>query len=188
MSSPIGSRPSPRNHKPVSPQPPDIKSPRGAFPQRTSSYGEISHLRRSSRGHFTYPFESSSPASSTPHLPITTLEDDDEREFLSPSRGDSPRNTMIDAISLSVSTNTAGPSVNIIERMSAAVRRLESDLASTKEEMSRAIKQRDEARDECVKLMSEVEEKRRFQEAVQKSQSRFNDLKNRYFVEKSGVC
>ena len=64
-----------------------------------------------------------------------------------------------------------------MERMSAAVRRLESDLASTKEEMSRAIKQRDEARNECMKLMSEVEEKRRFQNAVQQSETRYNDLR-----------
>ena len=167
MFSPVGSRPLPRYPKSVSPQPPDIKPPRAPFPQRTTSYGEISHLRRSSRGHFVHPFESSSPASSTPNLPVvTTLEDDDEREFLTPSRGDSPKNTVIDAVSLSASTSAAGPSVNIIERMSAAVRRLESDLASTKEEMSRAIKQRDEARNECMKLMSEVEEKRQFQNAA----------------------
>ena len=170
----------PRNHKSVSPQPPDIKPPRGPVPQRTTSYGEISHLRRSSRGHFTSPFESSSPASSTPNLPIiTTFQDDEEREFLSPSRGDSPRNTVVDAVSISASASTAGPSVNIIERMSAAVRRLESDLASTKEEMARAIKQRDEARNECIKLMTEVEEKRRFQEAVQQSQSRYDALETR---------
>ena len=70
--------------------------------------------------------------------------------------------------------------MNIMERMSAAVRRLESDLAATKEEMTRSIKQRDEAREECVKLMSEVEEKRRFQQAVQQTQTKYDDLENRF--------
>lgn len=171
-SSPISSRPATRNLK-SSPQLPEYK-PR--FPSRTS-YGEISHLRRPSR-HLTNPFESTTPI-------ISSFEDDDEREILSPSRGgdnDSPRNTVIDAVSLSASTSTAGPSVNIIERMSAAVRRLESDLASTKEEMARSIKQRDEAREECVKLMVEVEEKRRFQNAAQQTENRYNDLENRFVL------
>ena len=109
-------------------------------------------------------------------------EDDDEREFLSPSRGDSPRNTVVDAVSVSASTTTGGPSVNIIERMSAAVRRLETDLAATKEEMARSIKQRDEARDECVKLMSEVEEKRQLQNGITALQTKFDTLENRYCI------
>jgi TATA element modulatory factor len=175
--SPIASRPLPRNLKSVSPQPSDNKPPRAPFHHRTTSYAEISHLRRSSRGHFTH--ESLSLVS-TPNLPIITgFQDDDEREFLSPLRCDSPRNTVIDAVSASTSPSASGPSVNIIERMSAVVRRLESDLASTKEEMSRAIKQRDEARNECMKLMSEVEEKRRFQKDVEQRQSRYGILENR---------
>jgi hypothetical protein len=72
--------------------------------------------------------------------------------------------------------------VNIIERMSAAVRRLESDLTSMKEELARSIKQRDEAREECVKLMSEVEEKRKFENAVKESKSRYGDLENRFLT------
>ena len=91
--------------------------------------------------------------------------------------GGSPRNTVVDA---SVSTNTAGPSVNIMERMSAAVRRLESDLVTTREEMGRCVKQRDEAREECVKLMGEVEEKRRFQLSLEELHRKFGDLENRY--------
>jgi len=91
--------------------------------------------------------------------------------------GESPRNTVVDA---SVSTNTAGPSVNIMERMSAAVRRLESDLVTTREEMGRCIRQRDEAREECVKLMGEVEEKRRFQLSLEELHRKFGDLENRY--------
>lgn len=173
ISSPMSSRPSPRIYKSVSPQP-DLNSNRPRISTRTTTYGEVSqHFRRPSR-HFESP--------STPNLPtITTLEDDDEREFLNNKGGEeSPRNTVVDAVSLSASTSTAGPSVNIIERMSAAVRRLESDLASTKEELTRSIKQRDEAREECVKLMVEVEEKRRFQETAEQTQHRYDDLENRF--------
>jgi TATA element modulatory factor 1 TATA binding len=81
-----------------------------------------------------------------------------------------------------VSTNAAGPSVNIMERMSAAVRRLESDLATTREEMGRCVRQRDGAREECVKLMGEVEEKRRVQREVEELQRKFGALENRYGI------
>lgn len=57
-----------------------------------------------------------------------------------------------------LSTNTAaGPSVQLVERMSAAVRRLESEKAASKEEMTRLLGQRDEAREEVVSLMREME-------------------------------
>jgi TATA element modulatory factor len=178
---PMSPRQPQRAFKSVSPQPEIATKPRGTFPpSRTTSYGDIPHLRRPSRP-FASPFDVLSPAS-TPsiHIPHHTLEDEDERDFLSPSRGDSPKNTVADAVSVSASTTTAGPSVNIMERMSAAVRRLESDLAATKEEMARSIKQRDEAREECVKLMSEVEEKRRFQQAVRDTKTKYDDLENRF--------
>ena len=60
------------------------------------------------------------------------------------------------------------------------MRRLESDLAATKDELSRSMKQRDEAREECVKLMSEVEEKRNIQNAIKQLQTRYDELDNRY--------
>jgi TATA element modulatory factor len=177
ISSPINSRPSPRNHKSSSPQPELNIKPRGTYPTRATSYGDISHLRRPSR-HLPSPFDAV-PPTLTPNQQIANL-DDDEREFLNTPRADSPRNAAFDTVSMSASTSTAGPSVNIMERMSAAVRRLESDLVATKEELSRSIKQRDEAREECVKLMSEVEEKRRFQDAVQQSQTQYAELEVRY--------
>jgi chromosome segregation ATPase len=67
----------------------------------------------------------------------------------------SPHRTINDMIS--VSTVGAGPSVQLVERMSAAVRRLESEKASHKEELLRLTAQRDEARDEVVALMREVD-------------------------------
>jgi len=176
LSSPATSRPSPRLRNSVSPVP-EIQIPlkqRGSYPPpRTTSFGDISHLRRPSRP-LNHPFESSTSLAPAPP------EDEDEREFLSQSRGESPKNTAVDAASISASTSTAGPSVNIIERMSAAVRRLESDLTGAKEELARSVRQRDEAREECVNLMAEVEEKRKFQNANRQLQAQFDDLEVRY--------
>jgi len=176
-----------RGYKSASPQP---EKRSGPF-SRNASYGELPPLRRPSRN-FSSDTLNTNPTStttnsnflnlhvSTPNLQsISALDDEEEREFLSPSRGESPRNTIVEA---SVSTNAAGPSVNIMERMSAAVRRLESDLATTREEMGRCVRQRDEAREECVKLMGEVEEKRRIQMQVEQLQRKFGDLENRYAI------
>jgi uncharacterized protein involved in exopolysaccharide biosynthesis len=58
---------------------------------------------------------------------------------------------------VSVSTVAAGPSVQLVERMSAAIRRLESEKVAAREELARISKQRDEARAEIVALMREVE-------------------------------
>ena len=52
---------------------------------------------------------------------------------------------------ISVSTAAAGPSVQLVERMSAAVRRLESDKASAKDQSERLASQRDEARKQISK-------------------------------------
>ena len=60
---------------------------------------------------------------------------------------------------ISVGTTGAGPSVQLVERMSAAVRQLECEKAAAKEEHARLISQRDEARAEVVTLMGEVENK-----------------------------
>jgi len=172
---PMSPRPPPRQFKSVSPQP-DLKTPVRSTFSRNTSYGDLPPLRRPSRNISTDTLSLGASNASNFH-PISTLEDEEERDFLSPSMGESPRNTVVDA---SVSTNTAGPSVNIMERMSAAVRRLESDLVTTREEMGRCVRQRDEAREECVKLMGEVEEKRRFQLSLEELHRKFGDLENRY--------
>ncbi|KAK5059728.1 hypothetical protein LTR84_009611 [Exophiala bonariae] len=67
---------------------------------------------------------------------------------------------------VSTSTVGAGPSVQLVERMSANVRRLESEKAASKDELSRITGQRDEARQEVVNLMREVEEKRSIEERL----------------------
>jgi hypothetical protein len=81
---------------------------------------------------------------------------------------------------LSISTAGAGPSVQLVERMSAAVRRLESEKVSTKEELARLTRQRDEARAQIVSLMQEVEAKRSVQERVTELEEEIKDINGRY--------
>lgn len=86
--------------------------------------------------------------------------------------------TIQDAVS--VSTVGAGPSVQLVERMSAAVRRLESEKVSTKEELKRLSAQRDEARNQIVKLMQEVEVKRQVEARVRALEEENVQLNARY--------
>jgi TATA element modulatory factor len=67
---------------------------------------------------------------------------------------------------ISVSTVGGGPSVQLVERMSASVRRLESEKAASKDELARLTDQRDESRKEVVALMREVEQKRASDEKI----------------------
>ncbi|KAF2813266.1 uncharacterized protein BDZ99DRAFT_411876, partial [Mytilinidion resinicola] len=90
----------------------------------------------------------------------------------------SPHRTINDMIS--VSTVGAGPTVQLVERMSAAVRRLESEKATSKEEMARLAAQRDEAREEVVALMREIEEKRAADERVDKLEKELKEMDERY--------
>jgi hypothetical protein len=81
---------------------------------------------------------------------------------------------------ISVSTIGAGPSVQLVERMSAAVRRLESEKATSKEEIGRLAAQRDEAREEVVALMREVEQKRAAEGKVAQLQDEIAKINSRY--------
>ncbi|EFE37352.1 hypothetical protein TRV_08001 [Trichophyton verrucosum HKI 0517] len=81
---------------------------------------------------------------------------------------------------VSASTVAAGPSVQLVERMSATVRRLESERAGFKDELERITSQRDEARREVVELMKEVEEKRAGDEEVRKLEEQVQQLNERY--------
>ncbi|KAH7114320.1 TATA element modulatory factor 1 TATA binding-domain-containing protein [Dendryphion nanum] len=110
-------------------------------------------------------------ASNTPS--IHTFDHDEAFENTS-----SPHRTINDMIS--VSTVGAGPSVQLVERMSAAVRRLESEKATSKEEMARLISQRDEAREEVVALMREIEEKRAQDQRVEKLEKDLQAMNERY--------
>lgn len=81
---------------------------------------------------------------------------------------------------ISTSTVGAGPSVQLVERMSASVRRLESEKADAKDELARLTTQRDEARKEVVSLMREVEAKRANDERVAALEEEQRQIAERY--------
>lgn len=81
---------------------------------------------------------------------------------------------------VSASTVAAGPSVQLVEKLSAAIRRLETEKVATKEELTRISAQRDEARAEMVTLMREVEEGRQAAEEVTKLQAQVAEVNERY--------
>ncbi|KKZ64198.1 hypothetical protein EMCG_01482 [[Emmonsia] crescens] len=81
---------------------------------------------------------------------------------------------------ISVSTVAAGPSVQLVERMSTTIRRLESERAASKDELARLTAQRDEARQEVVELMREVEEKRNGDQRIQELEGTVQQLDQRY--------
>jgi hypothetical protein len=90
----------------------------------------------------------------------------------------SPHQTINDMVS--ASTAAAGPTVQLVERMSSAVRRLESEKVATKEDMARLSAQRDEARAEIVALIREVEAKRAADKKVADLQTEVQEIKSRY--------
>jgi TATA element modulatory factor len=81
---------------------------------------------------------------------------------------------------ISVSTVGAGPSVQLVERMSATVRRLESERAASKDELSRLTAQRNQARQEVIEFMREVEEKRKLDNRVRELEAQVGQLDERY--------
>lgn len=81
---------------------------------------------------------------------------------------------------VSVSTVAAGPSVQLVERMSAAIRRLEGEKVAAKEEMSRVCSQRDEARGDMVGLMKELEEAKAAAATVPQLEEEVAGLDSRY--------
>lgn len=94
----------------------------------------------------------------------------------------SPHQTINDLVSASTpgASGGAGPSVQLVERMSSAVRRLESEKVATKEDLARMSAQRDEARAEIVSLMREVEEKRKLEGEVKGLEKQVGELRERY--------
>lgn len=90
----------------------------------------------------------------------------------------SPQNVLQDMVS--VSTIAAGPSVQLVERMSAAIRRLESEKVAAKEELARISGQRDEARSEIVTLIKELEAGRAAGQKVESLESEVSDINERY--------
>jgi chromosome segregation ATPase len=81
---------------------------------------------------------------------------------------------------VSVSTVAAGPSVQLVERMSAQIRRLESEKVAAREELARISNQRDEARAELVAMMREVEQGRQAKDKVGELERQVRDVNERY--------
>lgn len=87
--------------------------------------------------------------------------------------------TLADLLSTSTAPAT-GPSVQLVERMSQLVRRLESEKATFKDEIQRLSTQRDSAREEVVQLMREAETKRNKDKSVEDLDGELHQLKRRY--------
>lgn len=92
----------------------------------------------------------------------------------------SPQNVLQDMVS--VSTIAAGPSVQLVERMSAAIRRLESEKVATKEELARITSQRDEARGEIVTLIKDVETGKSANQKVEALEKEVAEINDRYLT------
>lgn len=95
-----------------------------------------------------------------------------------PTHPDSGRGAINDVIS--ASTAGAGPSVQLVERLSTNVRRLESEKAASKDELARLGSQRDEARQEVVNLMREIEQKRSAEQRLSKLEGEHTALSEKY--------
>ena len=89
-----------------------------------------------------------------------------------------PERTINDMIS--VSTAAAGPSLQLVERMSATVRRLESEKAAAKDEFDRLIVQRDQARDQVVDLMHESKERDALKIKLAELEEQVSETNQRY--------
>ena len=125
--------------------------------------------------------------STIPHVSVTvgipdtpSITDRDDDFFSGVQTPATPDRTINDLIS--VSTAAAGPSVQLVERMSAAVRRLESEKAAHKDELSRLSGQRDESREQVVNLMKEAEEKRSWERKVKELEVNLKEVEGRYLT------
>ncbi|KAJ9157279.1 Protein SGM1 [Pleurostoma richardsiae] len=118
-----------------------------------------------------------SPTSETVPTPSTNAADRDEA-FEGVERSSSPHQIVQDMVS--VSTVAAGPSVQLVERMSAAIRRLESEKVATREELARISNQRDEARAEIVTLMRELESNKAAARRLTELEAEVAEVNERY--------
>jgi hypothetical protein len=83
---------------------------------------------------------------------------------------------------ISASSAATGPSIQVIERMSAAIRRLESEKVATREELTRISVQRDDARAEIVSLMKENEIHKRAIAQIPEFKNEIAMINERYFT------
>lgn len=126
------------------------------------------------------PFQQSASEFSSIHplSPPAVGEEAENGLGIDDGRPSSPRQPGPDMISMS--TVAAGPSVQLVERMSAAIRRLEAEKVASKEEMARVCNQRDEARTDMVGLMKELEEAKTASSRVPELETQVENLDARY--------
>ena len=156
-------------------------TPDGAF-ERPASASRISfplRLRTSSVSGSTMETPSSQglPLFETPLEDIAAGHDRSESASHA-DRVSTPQQAAQDV--LSVSTVAAGPSIQLVERMGAGMRRLEAEKVATKEELARISSQRDEARAEIVSLMKEVEANRSSSQRVEELEKEVAAVNSRY--------
>ncbi|PKS07853.1 hypothetical protein jhhlp_006461 [Lomentospora prolificans] len=82
----------------------------------------------------------------------------------------------------SVSTTAAGPSIQLVERMSAGIRRLEAEKLTSREELLRVSHQRDDARAQIVSLMKEIADYKHSSARVQGLEKEVAEIKERYLT------
>ena len=111
-------------------------------------------------------------------LPTPSTNPVDKEDAFDIETTSSPQQIVQDMVS--VSTVAAGPSVQLVERMSAAIRRLETEKVATKEELARISKQRDEARAEIVALMREAESGKSALQKVADLEAQVAEVNGRY--------
>jgi len=92
--------------------------------------------------------------------------------------GDITANAHFDVIS--ASTIHTGPSVQLVERMSSSIRKLEAEKASHRDEMQRLSLQRDEARDQLVIMMREADDRKTLEERLDKIEKDAEKKEERY--------
>ncbi|KAK0656176.1 TATA element modulatory factor 1 TATA binding-domain-containing protein [Cercophora newfieldiana] len=119
-----------------------------------------------------------SPSIEALPTPSSTHPLDREDMFEGAESSSSPQQVMQDMVS--VSTVGAGPSVQLVERMSAAIRRLESEKVAAREELARISRQRDEARAEIVALMREAESSKAAVQRVTTLEAEVAEVNARY--------
>ncbi|KAI1327570.1 hypothetical protein F5Y16DRAFT_194466 [Xylariaceae sp. FL0255] len=158
--------PSPSEHRPLSARRPSVQPPVRSPSMFTSMPTPSVATPPSLAGGFDY---IASP-------PTLTADRDDTLDGL--ERPASPQNVLHDITS--VSTMTAGPSVQLVEKLSAAIRRLESEKVAAKEELARISSQRDDARGQIVTLMRESEAAKAATERAAKLEKEVGQLNERY--------
>lgn len=78
------------------------------------------------------------------------------------------------------SMSKVGPNINIILQLSLSIQRLKGQLSMKRDEINQITQQRDEARNECVQLMIEVEKNKELNNKISILEDKLKELNKRY--------